>query len=270
MGNTENGRGEKIKMGRPKGRTDTTPRTRRSKAQLSAPPTEKLTTRERRIRKQLKTIAQDLIYNDWYIKIGLAVSGIQLAVTFAYITHSLWGSAFSVLSAIGKAAFVEGGVWLINRTISHARAIRVHWGWQGLLWAGLFTLMFISVRANVRYEWEKRVEVKYPRGVCVIKDSEGYCLKHEKVNVNETNVGEYLSAGEQSEAWQRGGLIPLLVFMSIIIGRVMLSAKDGFEREETVKLKTAIRGQRLRTRKKAEVAERVAAAESVGLEVGDA
>jgi len=257
-------------MGRPKGRTDTTPRTRRRKSELIAQvQPEKLTRRERQIKRQLKDIVKDLLYNDWYIKIGLGVSGIQLAVTFAYVTKSGWATAFSILSAIGKAAFVEAGVWLINRTISHARAIRVHWAWQGVLWGVLFTLMWISVRANVRYEWEKRVEVKYPRGVCVVFDDSGFCDKWEKINVNESNVHEYLSSGEQSEAWQRGGLIPLLVFASIIIGRVMLSAKDGFEREETGKLKVAVRGVKYRTRKRRESVARVQAAEAVGLEVGD-
>lgn len=267
-------------MGRPKGRTDTTPRTRRRKNEVTAQPVERLTQRERRVKRQIKDIVQDLIYNDWYIKIGLGVSGIQLAVTFAYITHSVVGSGLSVISAIGKAAFVEAGVWLINRTISHARAIRVHAAWQSVLWAVLFTLMFISMRANVRYEWEKRVEVKYPRGVCVIKNDDGFCDKWEKINVNGANVHLHLSSDEQSEAWQRGGLIPLLVFASIIIGRVMLSAKDGFERDETVKIKADTREQtakarkaerdaRYRDNKKRDVVARVEKAEAVGLEVGD-
>ena len=39
----------------------------------------------------------------------------------------------------------------------------------------LLTLMFISMRANLRYEWEKRVEVKYPKGQCVAYDSDGTC-----------------------------------------------------------------------------------------------
>jgi hypothetical protein len=72
--------------------------------------------------------------------------------------------------------------------------------------------------------------------------------------VNESNVGVYLSPGEQSEAWQRGGLIPLLVFASILIGRVMLSAKDGFEREEVQKINKAERDTRYRERKKKEQA----------------
>ncbi len=237
-------------MGRPKGKRDSRPRTRKGAAP-EAPP-EKLTVRERRVKRQLKEIVRDLMYNDWYIKVGLGVSGIQLAVTFAYITGSVWASAFSVVSAIGKAAFVEAGVWLINRTISHARAIRVHWFWQGALWLVLFTLMWISVRANVRYEWEKRVEVKFPKGICKLYDEENQCAQWEKINVNESNVHLYLSEGERAEAWQRGGLIPLLVFASIIIGRVMLSAKDGFEREETQKIKTAVRGYKHRTRKKKE------------------
>jgi len=240
-------------MGRPKGKKDSAPRARRGQA-ASLPAPEKLSQRERRVKRQLKDIVRDLDLNDWYIKIGLGVSGIQLAVTFAYITGSVWASAFSIVAAIGKAAFVEAGVWLINRTISHARAIRVHWFWQGTLWLVLFTLMWISVRANVRYEWEKRVEVKNPRGngVCAKYDEDMICKAWEKIPVNDANINAYLSPGEQAEAWQRGGLIPLLVFASIIIGRVMLSAKDGFEKEEVSKLKTAERGVRYRTRKRKE------------------
>ena len=240
-------------MGRPKGKKDSAPRARRGQA-ANLPAPERLSVRERRVKRQIKDIARDLVYNDWYIKIGLGVSGIQLAVTFAYITSSFWASAFSIVSAIGKAAFIEAGVWLINRTISHARAVRVHTAWQAGLWFVLFVLMFISVRANLRYEWEKRAEVKYPKGQCVAFDSDGACERREKINVNESNVSMYLSSGEQSEAWQRGGLIPLLVFASILIGRVMLSAKDGFEREEVKKLQTAERGVRYRTRKKEELA----------------
>jgi hypothetical protein len=227
-------------------------RTKTKQKKTERAPREKLTLRERRVRKQLREIAADLILNDWYIKIGLAVSGIQLAVTFAYITPSFFGSAFSILSAIGKAAFIEAGVWLINRTISHARAVRVHAAWQALLWFVLLTLMYISMRANLRYEWEKRVEVKYPQGICAAYDEDAVCVKREKISVNEANVEQYLTAGERAEAWQRGGLIPLLVFASIIIGRVMLAAKDGFEREETQKLKVAERGARYRARKKRE------------------
>ena len=239
-------------MGRPKGKKDSVPRARRGQAALPAP--ERLTQRERRVKRQLKDIARDLVYNDWYIKIGLSVSGIQLAVTFAYITPSFFGSVFSIISAIGKAAFIEAGVWLINRTISHARAVRVPPAWQAGLWGVLLTLMFISMRANLRYEWEKRVEVKYPKGQCVTYDSDGVCERREKISVNESNVSAYLSPGEQSEAWQRGGLIPLLVFASILIGRVMLSAKDGFEREEVQKINKAERDTRYRERKKKELA----------------
>lgn len=225
--------------------------------------------RARKVKAQLKAIMRDLWLNAWYIKIGLAVSGIQLAVTFAYITKSPWASAFSVLSAIGKAAFVEAGVWLINRTISHARAIRVHWAWQGILWAVLFTLMWVSMRANLRYEWEKRVEVKFPKGRCLVYDADGGCERYEKINVNAANVDTFLTGDEQSEAWQRGGLIPLLVFASIIIGRVMLASKDGFEVEEMRRLREYERGFDYRDRVKRKTVERVKKAEAVGLEAGE-
>lgn len=223
-------------MGRPKGQRDSKPRTRRTKNELMPAP-EKLTVRERRVKRQIKDIARDLIYNDWYIKIGLGVSGIQLAVTFTYLAGNWWAITLSAVSAIGKAVFIEAGVWLINRTISHARAVRMHWAWQGVLWVILFTLMWISVRANVSYEWEKKVAVKYPK---------------QTYTVNAVNVDTFLTKDEQLDAWQRGGLIPLLVFASIIIGRVMLSTKDGFEREETQKLRVATRGAKYRTRKKKE------------------
>jgi hypothetical protein len=59
-------------MGRPKGKKDSAPRARRGQAALPAP--ERLTQRERRVKRQLKDIARDLVYNDWYIKIGLGVS----------------------------------------------------------------------------------------------------------------------------------------------------------------------------------------------------
>lgn len=235
----------------------------------SAKGARRIAERARKVKAQLKAIMRDLWLNEWYIKTGLAVSGIQLAVTFAYITKSPWATGFSIVSAIGKAAFVEAGVWLINRTISHARAIRVHWAWQSILWAVLFTLMWVSMRANLRYEWEKRVEVKFPKGRCGIYDTDGGCERFEKINVNAANVDTFLTADEQSEAWQRGGLIPLLVFASIIIGRVMLASKDGFEAEEMRRIRESERGFDYRDRKKAAVARRVEKAESVGLEAGE-
>lgn len=259
-------------MGRPKGSTDSKPRKRRGSLTKGAalPAPKKLAERSRKIKAQIKAIARDLVLNDWYIKIGLGVSGIQLAVTFAYITPSVFASAFSILSAIGKAAFIEGGVWLINRTISHARAVRVHWGWQGLLWLVLFTLMWVSMRANLRYEWEKKAEIKFPKGQCVKFKNDGVtCTQYAKININETNVSQYLSPGEQSDAMQRGGLIPLLVFASIIIGRVMLAAKDGFEADELRRLRESERGFEYRERKAVAVRERVKKAEDLGLEVAD-
>ena len=60
--------------------------------------------------------------------------------------------------------------------------------------------------------------------------------------------------GEQCNCGGGGGLIPLLVFASILIGRVMLSAKDGFEREEVQKINKAERDTRYRERKKKEQA----------------
>lgn len=235
----------------------------------SAKGARRIADRARKVKAQLKAIMRDLWLNEWYIKTGLAVSGIQLAVTFAYITKSPWATGFSIVSAIGKAAFVEAGVWLINRTISHARAIRVHWAWQSILWAVLFTLMWVSMRANLRYEWEKRVEVKFPKGRCGIYDTDGGCERFEKINVNAANVDTFLTSDEQSEAWQRGGLIPLLVFASIIIGRVMLASKDGFEAEEMRSIRESERGLDYRERKKAAVVERVKKAEAVGLEAGE-
>lgn len=261
-------------MGRPKGMRDSKPRTRRTKAALQsgravAMPG-KLTARARNIKRQVKAIARDLFYNEIYIVIGLAVSGIQLAVTFTYITPSFWGSALSVVSAAGKASFIEGGVWLMNRAFSHARATGVHWAWQLAIVFIAGNLMWVSTRANLRYEWEKKVEIKFPQGECVkFKKDDVTCVQYRKINVNETNVDKYLSPGEQSDAVQRGGLIPLLVFASIIIGRVMLASKDGFEAEEMRRLRESERGIDYRERKKRAVIARVEKAEAVGLEAGD-
>ena len=241
----------------------------RSRSKPAPQPVRRVAERARKVKAQLKAIMRDLWRNDWDIKTGLAVSGIQLFVTFVYVTKSPWATGLSIVSAFGKAAFVEAGVWLINRTISHARAIRVHWAWQSILWAVLFTLMWVSMRANLRYEWEKRAEVKFPRGQCVAYDTDGGCERFEKINVNAANVDTYLTSDEQSEAWQRGGLIPLLVFASIIIGRVMLASKDGFEAEEIRRIRESERGFDYRGRKKAAVVERVKKAESVGLEAGE-
>lgn len=226
--------------------------------------------RARNIKAQVKAIAKDLVYNQWYITIGLAVSGIQLGVAFTYVTASGWATFFSIISAAGKALFIEGGVWLTNRAFSHARSTGVHWFGQAFLIAFALCLMWISARANLQYEWEKKVEVKFPKGECVtFKKDKVTCAQFVKINVNETNVDKYLSKGEQSDAMQRGGLIPLLVFASIIIGRIMLSAKDGFEADEMRRLREAERGFDYRDRVKRKAVERVRKAESVGLEAGE-
>ena len=51
-------------MGRPKGKKDSAPRARRGAASAMPAP-ERLTQRERRVKRQLKDIARDLVYNDW-------------------------------------------------------------------------------------------------------------------------------------------------------------------------------------------------------------
>lgn len=242
----------------------------RSRSKPAPQPVRRIAERARSVKNQIKAVSRDLILNDWYIKIGLAVSGIQLAVTFTYITHSTWATAFSIASAIGKALFIEGGVWLMNRAFSHLRAVRGHWLSQGFVVAILFVLMWISMRANLRYEWEKKAEVKYPKGQCVLyADDAVTCVKYVKININSGNVDQFLTSDEQSDAVQRGGLIPLLVFASIIIGRVMLASKDGFEAEEMRRLRESERGFDYRDRVKRAARERVERAESVGLEVAE-
>lgn len=204
----------------------------------------------RQVRRTLKEITKDLIKNEWYIKIGLAVSGIQLAVAFTYLTGSWWAITLSGFSAVGKAAFVEGGVWLMNRTISHARAVKIHWLWQSSIWGILLILMWISVRANISYEWEKKVAIKYPHGECKQIVEGDRCKRYENINVNSENVEIYLTADEQLDAWQRGGLIPLLVLGSILIGRLMLASRDGFEKEEMARFKMAQRQAGYRDKRK--------------------
>jgi hypothetical protein len=189
----------------------------------------------KRVKKTLKEIAADLVKNEWYIKIGLTVSGIQLAVAFTYLTGTWWAILLSAFAAVGKAAFVEGGVWLMNRTISHARAVKIHWVWQAALWLIMIALMWVSVNANLSYEWEKRAAVKYPG---------------ETIAINSENVGEYLTASERREAWQRGGLIPLLVLASVLVGRLMLASRDGFEKEEMTRFKNSQRQAGYRDKKK--------------------
>ncbi|MBK7363062.1 MAG: hypothetical protein IPJ01_12265 [Micavibrio sp.] len=187
-------------------------------------------------KKTFKEIMRDLWLNDWFIKIGLAVSGWQLAIAFYYPGYPL-----SAISAIGKAAFVEGGVWLINRAIVWARVVKIHWAWKSFLWFILAVLMFISVRANLDYENEKKLAVKYPDA-----GKNGNPV----IVTNARNVAKFLDTDEQADAWFRGGLVPLIVFASILVRRVMTSAADEYQREETRRFRESERQRGYRTERK--------------------
>lgn len=196
-------------------------------------------TRARKAHKEWKKtfaeITKDLWYSDIFIKVGLAVSGIQLAVAFTYTTGHWFVVFLSAFSAIGKAAFVEGGVWLINRAIMWARLTRVYWAWQVVIWLILLFLMFISVRANLDYEHEKKLAARYPQ---------------QKIVANSANVAEYLDSDERADAWFRGGLIPLIVFASIFVRRVITQAKDEYQKEEMKRFRESERQRGYREERK--------------------
>jgi hypothetical protein len=181
-------------------------------------------------KKTFREISRDLWLNDWFIKIGLAVSGWQLMIAFYY--PGFW---LSGVSAVGKAAFVEGGVWLLNRAIAWARVVKIHWTWKAFLWFILAVLMFISVRANLDYEYEKKLAIKYPGRAIV---------------TNSRNVAFFLDADERADAWFRGGLVPLIVFASILVRRVLTSAVDEYQKEELKRFKDAERSREYRLNKK--------------------
>jgi hypothetical protein len=190
-------------------------------------------------KKTFKEITTDLWLNDWFIKIGLAVSGIQLAVSFTYLTGSGWAIFLSGASAVGKAAFVEGGVWLVNRAIVWARVLKMNFFVKIIMWLILATLMYMSVRANLDYEHEKKLNIKYP-------PTNG----NPAIIPNAKNVSRFLDSDEQTDAWFRGGLVPFIVFAAIIGRRVMTSSRDEFEKEEAKRFKSSEYQATLRTKKK--------------------
>ena len=193
----------------------------------------KITKKGREIRKQVKELAADLWQNEMIVKAGLAASGLQLAIAFSYASVWTWPGA------VLKAAFIEACVWNINKAIQWGRLVRLNWRWQAFLWFVLIVVMYISIRANLYYEYEKKLAMQSPDGAPVL--------------VNERTISR-LDSGERLDAWQRGGLIPLLVLAMIAARRVLSSASNSFFTEETVKTTAAIRQKAYRERKKRELA----------------
>lgn len=203
----------------------------RPKSKLKNPATQNVEKKSREVRRQLKEIASDLWQNELIVKAGLVASGIQLAIAFSYSSYS------SYPGAILKATFIEACVWNLNKAIAWSRLIKLNWRWQTFLWAVLVVVMFISTRANLYYEYEKKLQLITGR---------------ETVLVNSQTVDRYLGADEVLDAWQRGGLIPLLVLAMIAARRVISSASGGFAKEETQKTARQLRDARYRAKKKAE------------------
>ena len=118
----------------------------------------KITKKGREIRKQVKELAADLWQNEMIVKAGLAASGLQLAIAFSYASVWTWPGA------VLKAAFIEACVWNINKAIQWGRLVRLNWRWQAFLWFVLIVVMYISIRANLYYEYEKKLAMQSPDG----------------------------------------------------------------------------------------------------------
>jgi hypothetical protein len=186
----------------------------------------------RSVRRQLREIARDLWQNEWIVKAGLAASGIQLAIAFSYAHWLSWPGA------VMKAAFIEACVWNLNKAIGWARLVKLSRAWLAFLWAVLAVVMLISTQANLYYEYEKKLANKLPRGTRVV--------------VSQETINRHMDFDEKIDAWQRSGLIPLLVLAMIAARRVLGDAATGFDREETGKTKKQLRDAAYRARKKQE------------------
>lgn len=231
-------------MGRPKGRTDTTPRKRRGSPKVEA--RQKLTLRERSIKATLREFAKDLWLNDRVIQIGLVASGLQLAYAFAYVSPWSW------VAAVLKAAFVEISVWSLNRAIATAGKFQLKRGIYAL-WVLLAIVFFISTRANLQYEYEQKIRAHSPAAQVF----------------SAAVVDKFLGADEKMDAWLRGGLLPLIVFGLILARRALADAAGTFERDELKRLRESERGFEYRERKGRETVARVRRAEAVGLDYND-
>lgn len=196
--------------------------------------TKKLAERGRKIKRQLKELARDLWLNDRIIQLGLIASGMQLTFAFAYTTGAWYEVTWSWISALAKAAFIEICVWSLNKAIAWAGVLQLKKSSTTFLWVVLGTVMFISTRANLQYEYTQKIHAHNPK---------------EKV-VNSDTVERYLSFDEVADSWLRGGLIPLLVLGMIAARRLLGTASESFEREEMRRFTASVKGQVRRGRKK--------------------
>lgn len=196
--------------------------------------TKKLAERAKRIKKQLKELAKDLWLNDRIIQLGLLASGMQLTFAFTYTTGTWLEIAWSFISALAKATFIEICVWSLNRAIAWASVMQIKKGGTGFLWLVLIVVMFISTRANLQYEYAQKIHAHNSK---------------EQVISSET-VDRYLNWDEVADSWLRGGLIPLLVIGMVMARRLMGTAAESFERDEMNRLKVSLRGAESRGRKK--------------------
>ena len=101
--------------------------------------------REKEIKINLKLLQKDTGMTDRIIQIGLVASGLQLAFAFAY------GDVWSWISAIFKATFIELSVWQITRAIVWGIMFKLR-STLKIMWALLFVVFAVSVRANIDYE----------------------------------------------------------------------------------------------------------------------
>jgi len=108
--------------------------------------------REREIRGNLTKLELDTKLTDTIIKIGLFASALQLTVAFQY------GDTLSWFIAGIKAAFIELTVWQITRAIVWGITFKLR-GTLVTLWAILFIVFVVSVRANVDYEMLQNVSL---------------------------------------------------------------------------------------------------------------
>ncbi len=207
---------------------------RRKKQPENAQVSKKLIDRAKKIKRQLKELGRDLWLNDRIIQLGLVASGMQLTFAFTYTTGIWYETVWSWFSALAKAAFIEVCVWSLNRAIAWAGVLQIKKGGTAFLWVVLGTVMFISTRANLQYEYGQKIHAHN---------------KTEKI-VSSHTVDTYLEADEIADSWLRGGLIPLLVLGMIAARRLLGTASESFERDEMQRLKNSLRTADFRARKK--------------------
>ena len=191
----------------------------------------KLEKHSREIKKQLRDIAKDLWLNNWIVIGGLIASGLQLVIAF---TYSAW---WTIFPALFKAVFIESCVWALNKAIGWHKVLKLRGGLV-FLWGVLVVVMFISTRANLQYEYEKKLQQHFPNDQTIL--------------VNSATVDKYLGRDEILDAWLRGGLIPLLVLAMIFARRILTVSSVNYGTEENQKTTAAIRQKQYRIRKQAE------------------